>query len=415
MFLSVTLGLAGVGTAAAQGQITRLIVAADENATSGLQTLPIGTTSMWAIFDYERAGDSDFGVIVMSPGGSTVFSQEDAYSGSGTARVEITGADMYENIMAELTDLAEATETALVKIATQQQVKQYASDAISGVSSMASLTDLVEATGYRGLDEQQLSSLTSSMDSLTALKAELSSAASDEDKRAKAAEMEPHVATAVAAIDALSSESVPDFPIPPSPRQAGGAEYLVKIEVDGYPSRSAEVWVFGDAAVDESDDLTGGTPTQQPAGGLSGTAGRGTAVPPGSTAATGDTIAEGGEFVPASGTPGAGALVPNGGATATSLAALGQSAGEAPPPVMGEALGGAAAFGAEAQQPDEAANPAAPTAYVVRGVSGGPAAAGETDNGSSFSLSDGSGPNFAILLVGVVVLAGVAVFMKGRM
>jgi hypothetical protein len=107
-------------------------------------------------------------------------------------------------------------------------------------------------------------------------------------------------------------------------------------------------------------------------------------------------------------------VAPEAGATATALA-IAVAAEKAGQPRATAPEGAPIAESVAAAPPVEGA--ASPTAnsYVVKGdvleSSGAAGAAGE----STGSPLDDDKPDFAMLLVGVVVLAGVAVFMKGRM
>jgi hypothetical protein len=400
-----------VGTASAQAQITNVVVSGARDGATAQPVLPINTTSVWVTFEYQRAGTSDISVKVVTAGGTVVFFSEDSYTGGGTASVEVTGADIYASIMSSLVDLGEAAQGALAKIASQQQIRQYAQDTANYVGQMEVLESLVSSAEYPGLDQQNLASLSSALDSLGDLIVEMGEASEDDAKRAKAAEMEPHVAAAVAAIDALDGATGSDFAIPPSPAATGEAAYLVQIEVDGFLSKSTDFWIWGDTG---SEVAPGGAGTTPPEGGVvGGPAPAATRTPPGSgSVEAGATDASGsGAAAPRQGSP---LVVPAAGATATalSLAAAAEKASqlqEAPPegmPIAQES--------GSAPLSDEIPSPTAGS-YVVKGnVVEAPGGAAGAAGESTSQLPD-EGPNFALLLVGVVVLAGVAVFMKGRM
>jgi hypothetical protein len=248
------------------------------------------------------------------------------------------------------------------------------------------------------------------MDALLDLKSEMTKATDDGTRKDVASRMEPHVATLMSAVDSLSGASVSDFPIPPSQSQTPGAEYLVKVEVDGSPADYSEFWVFGSTA-QAPGSMTGGTPTTS--AGSPGTSGKATLAPGSPTLASGEapeTEGVAGVVGDAAGLSSSGTIGRLGGATATPSMAGGELASpagvDAPPaaeaPPQSVDMSG---------QPDKGA--AAATAIVAKGVVDRIASEGGTLGG--LDGGSGSGPNFAVLLVGVVVLAGVAVFMKGRM
>lgn len=402
------------GTAAAQGQITNITIGSSKDATTSQPVLPVDTKSVWVIFDYQRAGDSDITVRVYSPTGLEVFSEVDTYSGTDTARVEITGAGIYATTMSSLDELAEATGGALAKIASQQHIGTYAADTANYVGQMVGFANLISSTSYRALDQASLNSLTTSLDELKALATELGKAGDDEAKRAKAAEMDPHLTTATSAISALAGASVPDFPVPPSAAATSAAAYSVQIRIDTFPSKDAELWIWS-GAPDATNLQATTTPGLGQVGGTPGSLSpRGTATTA-NPSVVGSTAPADAKAGGALGSNPQSAIVPSAGATATARSVAEAAATEkASQPVLNELPTSPVPAEAALRGDDSAVLQPSDPGYTVIGQDV-PAPGSSGVLAGDGSSTPQSGTNVLLLLAGVVVLGGVAVFMKGRM
>jgi len=425
--------------ALAQAKIERIRVSLTNRAEDALPEgrdiiVPAGTERIYIVVDYSGAARNLIRVVVRTSGAVLVLKVDKLYSGSGTAIVEMTGAAAYRTLTGELyreadnaiTNALKAQNESLGALGYLEQAEQTVPNLRGALSfvervelpagliperdslrvAVEAMEDLVETRHREGaVDESRVRQLGKQME--------------DQAKIAKdvAKKLQDHGAT-------LTSMAIPEL----------GAErhaaYSISVSVDGSTSNSGEFWVTrGDvpsasatpqSGATSASGGSGPTATARATGGAAATASataassrsrpRATTAPSGSggaaTAPSGADSSPTRRPTPATGasarmTAGAAA---QGGATPISA---GDTAGDgdASPPGTDEAD-----YGAEQVAPE-----VVPTWTVPSDAASAPDDAGGPATDADGSPDAGSGPNLAVLGIGVMALMAVAVWLRRRM
>lgn len=405
-----------VSTAAAQGQVTSIVIGDDRNDTTSTPVQPEGTSSVWVMFEYQGAGSSDFTVLVQSVGGVPVFTHSAEYSGNGRGAVEITGEEVFTRLSEQLVDYAEEASSNIEKVQSQDQVLQYASDLVSNVNQMDVMVRLMERVDDPAV-RSDVQAARAAMDELTDLAHAISAAPSTdiETKKARARDMKPHVDDTMAAARRLAAINASELPWPTSPSVSESDAYNVQVKVNGSLSKAEPLWIFGATPGDPRTAVpqVGGTATTKSTGGTGSTAATATAK---SALGVGTTAARGAEATAAVEAAASARIVARGGATATLLPGMPTL------PPSGDMEGSQMTMGALPTPPpfgqttssQSGAEPQATWTLPASGAAQSEHPA-ESSDGAAPAEGGGSGPNVMILAVGLVALAAVALFLRGRM
>ena len=403
------------GTLYAQVKVSDLRTGSSDKADEAISkdetaSFPASTQRLNVFFDYRGAARQRIGIEVSAPGGLTVYESSQTYSGEGTARIEVGGVDMFRTLADELVGYAESTETSAKDLGSGRgSYGVYLSTLEYGARLLRDTLGLIDTWDLPSAASSDLEDLQSAVDEIDDLVAQAKKLEQDDKagREAVAALIGDEAGLAATAAGALQafSDDVGDLAIPETEADRGTA-YLVQVSVQGSPAMSMEFWVT-DAALPEATATEPPPPTrtaeeQATPDRATVAAGRATRSAGAATADTSVDLAartdvESNPTAAARATDVALRLASEAKAEQTQIAeapadeALGQP-GMAPTTLAGDAPG----------SPD-----ALPTWTPVAGG----ASAGATDEAAP---DGGGGPNLAVLGLGILALAAIALWLRRR-
>lgn len=413
--------------AAALAKVTRLEVSPSERAGDATTRLPAGSTAVFVLFDYDGASNEKLTVSLQGLGLASILAKTDTYNGSGSAAVELTGAEVYRSLVGQLSTYAIEAQTYVKRAADQELGRRgFLEQVQSQVATIDRMLLVLEQMAVPDDAIEDRKATRTALDELAALAEEATAPElEDADRKAKAEEMAAPAEALVTSADAFvdTAEDAGDMPLPET---GENAPFTAQVRVGGNPSMSVEFWVVENP----QSALTDIDPTKDAGGSGGNTSGRPTARPQATSAqrTTGQT-GDGGTGASATTTDRTTSQNP--GSTTGGLPTLPSRAMATPVPgatngpqtggfVAGEQLGQPttdASSGAPDQGGAEQAAAPLPTWTVPAVAALGDSQAPQVQPlGAQASQPAGgsTGPNLAILALGAVALIGLAVWMRQR-
>jgi|GEM_PF-3015929 hypothetical protein len=445
-----------VGPVLAQVEVGNLAVSASESRDDATTFVPVGTTSVYVLFDYENAANHRIGVTIEGFGIDNILTVSDRYNGTGQGVVEITGTQIYQSLTESMVRQAEAVQGNVKKAVDQELGRiDYLQSVQAATYKMGATIALIEKLDLNGAQSGFIDDLRRTVESLDELVTDaLEGGLDDAERKARAEALKAPADDVYAAALALSTdaESASDLAIPPTGSKSG---YTVQVTVSSAPADSTEFYVLesndssqGGARTDDPNQPTA-DPSElktrsAPSGQSRGTSGYGDESGAGTksqqdakaTDAARDSSGAGGASsgaVPTSASRASGssptrsssgaAPTPEAGAafgaqqqaqqgTASGSEGVSVTAGESAAEVSQTGAEGGLAASAEGSSMPTWTPPAVAKAPVgedvPQPVSAAPEAVAETGGGGS------SGPNLAVLGLGAIALIGVAFWLRQR-
>lgn len=406
------------GTLYAQVKVSDLRIgssdeAADATPKDETATFPASTQRLNVFFDYRGAARQKIGVEVSAPGGLTVFESSQAYSGEGTARIEVGGVDMFRKLADELVGYAQSTETSAKDLGSGRgSYSVYLSTLEYGARLLRDTLGIIDTWDLPSAASSDLEDLQSAVDEIDDLVAQAKKLEQDDKagREALAALIGDEAGLAATAAEALQAfgEDVTGLAIPETQADRGTA-YLVQISVQGSPAMSMEFWVT-DAALPEATATEPPPPTrtaeeQATPDRTTVAASRATRSASSAGSATADPGIDLAARTDVESNPTAAARATDVAQRLASEAQVEQTQIAAAP---AEVAPGQSSSGSTPLAGDDPASPdALPTWTPVAGGASG----GADDEASA---DGGGGPNLAVLGLGILALAAIALWLRRR-
>jgi hypothetical protein len=425
--------------AMAQVKIERVRLSLDENPANAPpedkeMVAPSGTETLYVMIDYKGASRTKITTEVKAQGGLELFDKVITQTGDGTAVVQMTGALIFQKVAADLITTAKITVENADKAANEASGNLgYLTEAYNNISTLRLATDVLARVPLDGASKTAVEDLEVAVTALEELESRQSEVGTSLDRiKAAAVDVAEEAKLAQAAAEKLKAAgaTITALPIPDTGADRS-APYDLMIRVGGSPALSKEFWVTSAAVAAPT-----ATPTNTGSGAAGGTQGsatprasgdRGTATR--AAGGTGNNSGSGASGQDAAATPQARPTISGGAAERMT-----QAASSASTPVAASADGATPATTSEAAMAAETSTfeaaqtlsgsqaPASVPTWTVPAAaqamlpdpdasSGGSGA--EEATGSDAGAS--SGPNLAILGIGVMALIAVAVWLRRRM
>jgi hypothetical protein len=421
LLLALLAFVAGAAPAAALARVKRVVVSTTADESGVTQRLPVGTTVAYVIFDYENAASDKLTVSLEGLGLSTIVAKSSSYTGSGTANVQFTGAELYRALANRVANYADQAQTD-VKLAAEQELgrRGYLENVAADVAQVSGVVTILDQMSLTSDAETAIATLNGAVEDIYGLLEEATAAnVSDAVQKSKAESMKVPAATLVVAGDrqAETAVSATTMAFPPTGEQAS---FTVQVAVGNNPSASGEFWVAGTGAgaanVDPTQAAATGPTSRAPSATARSVTGATTA--PGNPTTVSAQAARtqtrssqaGGQGTTVSPrTVGAPSIVPAAGTPSAeaSGAATSQVAGQ-PGGLPGTS--GTPAGGAQGQV-------AAPTWTVPAGsgsASSGAPVAPVTQSSPTTGSGGLDGSDLAVFGMGALLLVGIALWLRGR-
>jgi hypothetical protein len=395
---------AGVSVAWAQPAVTNLRVALTEDGNDPAGTdnrFPGDTERIYVLFDYQRAANDELGVSLTSPSGTKLFTLIKRYSGSGTARTPITGADVYRTMTQALGTSLEDAQVNADKVSTQQVGQQeylYQTKA-STVAAQATI-ELLKQLKLASAAAEELRQVEQAVTSISRRVDEAILAGSVEEKKRAATEVKGLATDALDNAERLQEDAADATRMRfPQSGLNSDSTFTVKVDVGPFPAQSVEFQIGDQSKEGRTPEPTRtvitGLPVPQTPTGQSVDGARRGAAP---------TAPAAGELAPIASQPPAAAAVgapPADGTAAPAAATLADPSG------ADDAAGGAEALATWTVPAGARSDAGVTEGRQSDGPSGGAEPAQDPGGGT--------GPNLALLVLGIGALVGLALWFRRRM
>ncbi len=380
-----------------------------------------GTQRLYVLFDYEDASRHRMGVGVTAPGGLPVFEDDQLLSGDGTATFELDGSEMFRSIAGNLSEYGDATEQNAQDLADTGN-RAYVSTIDAATGFLANSIRLMEIWSLPNGPARDLDDLSSAVANIEDLIVDLRALDVDDDEGRKA--LAPQVLTEAELI-AEAAESLQDYAadvsdlaIPESEAELA-TSYVLEVTINGSPSMSMEFWVT-DERLPEATATNRPPPTREPSATIDPSQPTRTPRPTRESDDDVDTVTgsertdvENNPTAAARATEVAGILSEEATVEAetapTRLAQAGATSQNGGDPE------GDADAASESGQASDAANQQEPGAGATwTPVAGDGSGGTDSDDSDDASVPDSDGPNLAVLGLGILALAAIAIWLRRR-
>lgn len=436
--LGLLAAFAAVPPAMAQVKIERVRLSLDERPENALaedkeMVAPSGTETLYVMIDYKGASRTKITTEVKAQGGLKLFEKVITQTGDGTAVVQLTGALIFQKVAADLVTAAKITVEDADKAANEASGNLgYLTQAYGNIATLRLAADVLARMPLDGASKTASEDLEVAVTALEDLESRQSEVGTSLDRiKAAAVDVSEEAKLAQAAAEKLkaAAATVTKLPIPDTGADRS-APYDLMIRVGGSPSLSKEFWVTSAAVVAPTT-----TPTNTGSGSSGGTQGSptprasgegGTATRAASGSGNNPGAGAGGQNAAA--TPQTRPTIAGGAAERMTQAASSASTavapsadGGTPPPAGGDAMAAGTSTAEAARALTEAQAPASvptwtvPAAVAIAPDPAAPSGGSGAEQATGSDAGASSGPNLAILGIGVMALIAVAVWLRRRM
>jgi hypothetical protein len=396
----------------AQGKIDNLGLSPSDKRADVFENDPIfetGVEEIYVHFDYTVPSKREIEVTVTAPGGILVFEDKSTYSGSGSASVEVTGASFYRTLAEQTLEMAKDAEEG-ADLLKKQTVGHdvYLQLVENAGNAMRAASEILETWSLDSAADAALADLIDAIERIEDLVDEDVDFTDSAERKSYADDLLKVAGDARGAakklddlgddIDTLNIASTD------ADRETG---YLTQVSIQGNLADSIEFWVTDDALpAPTSTDAP--APTKKPL-----PTSDGTAVRSATSEAGGDDDSGGTD---AGSSAGSSLSTSDRRATSTARAnnaAIGLETEEAKPTLPIEENEADAADAPPVIDPiaeDTPDDPNAPTPVATWTVEPG---AG-TDDPNKGPEGPKGGPNIAVLGLGIMALAAIALWLRRR-
>lgn len=231
--------------ARAQVAVSNLRVGTDPAVSTARSTVPIGTRTLYAAYDFSQADGNRVALDVTAYGGVVVFSASERLRANGTRTVAIDGTSVLGRLTAELVATAQAARGSARDAAAREfGTEEYLGAVQAAVIRLGHVRTVLAAVRTPFLRPADLDTLADLETQVNDLAERARRAASDEQRRLLAGRMDAPLEEAVAVAVRLSSSASEARGVG-LPVSGQAWQYVVLLSVDGSPADSVEFMVDG--------------------------------------------------------------------------------------------------------------------------------------------------------------------------